>query len=252
MGIAELWVASWVLPHLSPWKIVFICTTLLSLVFGLDDLIGPEHTNAWAKKWLSSGNRFFLLLTSSIRHSAEMLRIVVVVCVVASLEAAILGAFITFCVITHKFHIWIWVFTSFILYLLGWILGTYLQWYLESAAVTAFMRAYPEHLEIRILERVSEAIASGVESISRDRATQWRTPLQPVLIAVFIITIPMLILSFVVRTVWFLICVSIWFVVFAPPQALNALAKRTGAENYIKVGKYVLLLVLSVYAIIQM
>jgi hypothetical protein len=60
-----------------------------------------------------------------------------------------------------------------------------------------------------------------------------------------------LILSLLMRTTWFLMNIAIWFLVFAPAQALKAFAKRMGAENYIKVGEYILLFILRVCAVFQ-
>jgi hypothetical protein len=258
MLILQLQNASFVVPHLSSWKVLFIITTFLTLVLGLDDVIGSERTKAFAADWLSTGNSFILVLLHHVRQSATILKIVIVVCVASFAVAAI--AFTAFILAFQKLEIFIPL--MFLLVLAASVLGYALKAYFERTDVVFFMREHSEYLEIRILSQISAAISWAIEDTERNAFRQTptglpltpyevRMPLPTVLAVVGLVTTPVMILSFAVRTTRFLITAAIWLLAFAPAQALNAIAKRTGAENYIKVGKYILLVILSIYAIFQ-
>jgi hypothetical protein len=76
-------------------------------------------------------------------------------------------------------------------------------------------------------------------------------PLPTVLTVVALAAVILLIASLLTRTVVLILGCAVWIIVFAPAQVLNALARRTGAESFINAGKYLLLVILSIYAVIQ-
>ena len=251
------------IPHLSPERLVVSIATFLALVFGLDDLIGAARTNAWAASWLSTGSRFIRFIVRLIQESAMTLRIVIVVSVATILEAVFVIAGYFFWLVSVSGREWMLAIAIPLLLLgavVAVVLGYNLRDYFASAQVSKFLHDHSEFLEMRVMEKIEAAISWAVEETERNSFRQTptglpstpyeiRIPLPAVLGVISLAATLTLILSFVARTAWFLITGVLWLLVFAPAQALNAIAKRTGAENFIKVGKYVVLLLMSIYGL---
>ena len=264
-----VWAVVWT-QHLSSGKFALVLATVLALVFGLDDLIGPARTNAWAASWLSAAARFFSVLIRHVLHSAVMLQIVGMISVATIFAALSLFA---------GYWLWIGLLSAsadplstiktvsalfFVLLAFGAVLaiGHGLESYFERDEVKSFLRDHGEYLEIRIMAKVAAGIQWAVEEAERDsfRRTptglpstpqEIRMPVHGILMVVWVPVTLTLILSLVFRTAWLVLSGMTWLVVFAPAQALNAMGKRTGAENLIKVGKYVALLIISIYGLVH-
>jgi hypothetical protein len=259
---------SWVsfIPHLSSRKIIFIFANFLALVFGLDDMIGPERTRIWATTWLSAATRFFTEFVSGLRRSAAMLKILAVVFL-----GTIFAALLLFLVYGLWWRVLGWldsdhmsviqkILAASLLPLavvgLGIVTGVgyFLRSFLNESEVENFLREHSEFLEARVITKISTGIDWAIEETKRYSpdpspiaGAQVRMPLPGVLAIASIAASVTLIMSLVVRIIWLFMGGIAWLLVFAPAQALNALARRTGAENFIKAGKYVALAALSIY-----
>src|SRR5207247_1758091 len=86
MSMRGLLEFTWI-PHLPAGRIIFIGTTLLTIVFGADDLFGPERTEALSKAWLSRSTKFFASITRAGQDSAVILLLVGVIFLATVLEA---------------------------------------------------------------------------------------------------------------------------------------------------------------------
>ena len=60
-----------------------------------------------------------------------------------------------------------------------------------------------------------------------------------------------LIFSVLMRGAIFLIIMIGWILFFFPPISLNSLAKKTGAESYFNVGKYLLVILMAIFSAFQ-
>lgn len=239
---------------ISPWKTLFITATLLTLVFGLDDLIGRTRMRSFASAWLSTSIRFFRVLVGRVGTSTTMWRIVVVTFCTSSVAlAAIVVALRVF---VH--HVALGFSLYFLAVVLTVPLGYLLRRYFERADVADFIRDNSMFLEIRVLARMRAAVSQAVDDTEHPPELApvppsfgVTMPLPGVLSAVSLAAAITLVLSLIIRIAWLITGGTTWLVVFAPPLALDVLAKRTGAETFINVGKYLTLVVLSVYAIMQ-
>jgi hypothetical protein len=265
----RLWKHNWML-HLSLGKLVFIIATFYGLVFSLDDLIGPERTNGWAASWLSRATRFFTDFIRRVFHSTMILRIVAMVSAMTIFAALcmLVGYCLLFIPLNSNADHFSAIRTILLLFfgLLSFgivlLIGDRLQSRFQADAVASFLHDHSEYLEVRVVTRISAWIDWAIHEGERDsvRSTptglpatpyEVRTPVHGVLLFACVAATVTLCLSLLTRTVRLLVSAIVWLLVFAPPQALNAVAQRTGAKSYVKVGKYVALFVMSIYGLLH-
>lgn len=268
----QLWKFAWI-PHLSSGKLVLCIATFFGLLLGADDLVGSARANSWAALWLANGTNYFSVLTRHVHHSAMLLRIVAIVCVFTVLGGALSMLVVYFLLgvasLSNHMPAMIAVMVTVPLLCLALlafsmtlVFGYRLDEYFESEDVSKFLKEHSEFLEARIMSKIAEGVRWAIEETERNsyRNTptglpstpyEIRMPLPGVLSVAWIATTFTLILSVTMRTASLLVSGTIWLLGYAPAQALNAVAKRTGADNYIKVGKYVVCIILSVYGLLH-
>jgi len=253
-------------PHIASGKVVLVIATFLGLVFGLDDLLGPVRTNALAASWLAASSSFFRLLARLARESAALLWVLIIVSIATLAETALLVVSCSLYFLSAN-SAYEWKAVVAILALMSAIgvaaaVGYSLRSFLESPKVAEFLKSHSGYLEIRVMAKIAAAIAWAVEETERDSFRQTptglsptpydiRMPLPTILGLASLAATVTLVLSLMTRGAWFLSGGILWLLIFAPALALDALAKRTGAENFIKVGKYVVLAIMSIYGVLH-
>jgi hypothetical protein len=257
--------------HLPPaGRVALFVATFLAVVFGLDDLVGPTRTNAWAASWLSASTRFFQVFARGVFGSAAILKIIGIVAGASIVGAASVVAmfWLMIAYVSHvsteshvSAHLVAIAALLLLLYFLSFAsviaVGVYLRFYFETIKLSEFLADHAEFVEVSVIRKFAAWLGRGLDydvgTLLFERTSSGRRnfPVHAVFLVAWIPMTLTMIVSLVIRTLWLVFSCTVWFLLFAPAQALNAIARRTGAENLIKVGKYMALLAMSIYGLIH-
>lgn len=217
------------------------------LVFSIEDLIGQQNVERFSIGWLRASRNLFATWAAGLRSSVAWWRDLLILVLVV--DAALgLVAFSIF------FLGWLEQDWAKALYLALVVLpATVIVPFLISAGSEVFLHAADQAseppLEIRTAARLVRrevAVWKQVGHLVGNRPSRTASEalgsrfLVALLVGAVAITVISL-AAILIRGLAYVVGLSVWLVLFGPATILSAIAQRTGADNILNVGKYLLL-----------
>jgi MFS family permease len=246
------------------WKTVLAISSVMTLIFAIDDLVGEPQLKRIEEWWLSKSVMFFQEWRFGVRSIGGLWSLLAYAFAITLLP--LLGPLILLLLDMRYPRVTIPEWTSFLIFLLFLIMIPLLAFsliavLLSKPTVRMFLKSHGKWWEIRYLRWLRKLLVWAQLASRRivgiaSMAGRGEAPVElPYLIAVVavMITMPLvLVSSLLLRGGLLFLGITVGVAIYVPPIMLHEIARRTGSEHFFRVGKYVVLLLTTILALVQM
>lgn len=233
-----------------------VLVAMVAAVISLDDLLGHQRLSKLEQTWRASARRTFATWLAAIERSlSSMLMLLVASIAMIVFGAMIIGsAYVWFGGGAYE---WFSHHHSVIIIILAVTFAGAIGGAGEFARLFVIAtRGILLLPEMAIARKALAAIAQtgSVQSPPSEStiASEGRFAGSAIITLLVALSIPIITMTaLAVRLVIVVIYAVVWCLVFAPSIVLNKIAERTGAEHYVTIGKYVLVVIAAVIAVLR-
>lgn len=233
------------------WKLLFLISSILLLVFSISDFVGEKKLRVIEKKWLKSSIEYFIIWYWGAKSSYSIWKMLI--------STLYLATIIPFCIlITLKGGLW------GVFYFVGFFLSIFIFHKIKNVIVNEELKIFvcnnKHYFEMNYLDSVTDYINRVDAKIEKLLKIEEQAPGSMgrggsagiIFFSVFIVgifTTFILISSFLLRGIRLLVVTLIWFILYSFPLFLKTLAVRLDITHYFNLGKYILLIILTLMSI---
>jgi hypothetical protein len=238
------------------WKTVFAISSVITLIFAFDDLIGETQLKRIEEWWLSKSVKFFQEWGSGVRSIGGLWRLIVYAFTITLLP--LLGPLILLLQDLKYPSVTLpeWIsclITPLILLVIPMLALALIGTLLSKPSIRRFLKTHRTWWETHYLLWLRKLLVWAEKSSKRMVPSEGAEAPYLSALVVIMITMPfVLVSSLILRGGLLILGVTAGAIIYVPPIVLDAIAKRTGAEHFFRVGKYVILVLTTVLALVQM
>lgn len=213
---------------------------ILILIFAIEDLIGKKKTKAIETKWLSLSARILSTWKTKTEDINAWLPKIIRIAFVQLFVAILLSPALTIFFASEKVKQAPW--WQFMLGAIPVMTGMFIYYshvmYLEKIVKTEELP-----MELRLSLKLKDWFYGFLGHAAKAKGPKGGAGLVLIILVIIgaVMTFVVSTVSLLVRIMAFSFVIIMWFIFFAPARFLASAAKRLGADGYLKVGKYILL-----------
>jgi len=237
------------------WTILFILINVAILIFALDDLLGEDQLSRIEQRWLEVSLMFFKEWQTGLLTYAGLWKLLalMILSTILVLLPYLLGIILPESFWLSIFSILLTIFTPFLV--LSIILSV-----INSKMARKYLKNHNNRYEtkylmwLKSLPRKAQIQSNRIVELGI-KAETVDVPVElPYILAAFkiAITAPIVFLcSIILRGSILIIGITGGSCLFLLPITLKAIASKTGTAHYFKVGKYIILVVMTIFTVIK-